>query len=320
MKKNKIVLPILLVVSSLFVACSPKEPGNTTAEPQVLQSKTEKMVDLTKMTPTAVFQDVALERNTEMRGIGVTEDEQTFYISQAYGKLPSDLMITKVEKKEDSWEKTEWMHASESGYGSLSVENSGDGKTSLWLESNGTLDDMGTTISCVEWQNEGFLQREYGKTISFDDLDGYFTLQVDAENDWVVLRVISSEGEPRYEFYDRSSLLDEEEPECLYRVTCSGGQKALRKDDSKGRYGTVTFRGFTVGDGYIYQVHGSAQGRIYIAAFDMEGQLVYCKEMKEYTELTYRQPEALSYVNGKLYMLLTTGEKDDRLATVLTFE
>lgn len=323
--RNKIrILSIFLLATLLLVACSPNKGVNEEANvgtDMVPAIKKEAMIDLSKMTAKAVFMDVALERNNAMRGFGVDSKNQEFYISQTYYNLPSDLMINKVELQDEAWVATEWMHAYESGYGGLSVEKDANGNIGLWMESNGTLEDIGTTISYVNWENEGFIQREYGQTFRFDSSEGsYLSPQIDKENDWLVLRVTDKNGS-RYDFYDKSSLLDGEEPKCIYSVTCKAGQKATAgKDDSKGRYGTVTLRGFTVGGGYIYQLHGNAQGKIFVAVFDLEGNLAYCHMVKEYGDLAYRAPEALAYEDGKLYLLLTTGESGDRLASVLAFE
>lgn len=324
MRNRKKWLSLILLSATLLVGCSqtggevPEKEKDVTA----LGEYNEKLVDLTTMRGEAIFTDVALERIYEMRGFGVDVDNQAFYISQTYGSLPSDLMLTKVENVDGVWSGTEWMHAYESGYGSMDVEKGSDGKTYLWLESNGTLEDIGTTISCVEWENEGFLQREYGQTFTFDECKGgYPSPQVDSDNGWLVLRITSEGKDPYYAFYDRNSLLEGKKPVCLYTVTCAAGQKALSGvDDSRGRYGAVTFRGFTVGGGYIYQVHGNSQGRIYIAAFDLKGNLVYCHMIKEYADMTFREPEALAYADGKIYLLLTSGAKGDRLANVITFE
>ena len=172
------------------------------------------------------------------------------------------------------------------------------------------------------WENEGYIQREYGQTLQLDETQGsYVNPQVDSDNDWLVVRITHEEKAPYYAFYDKSSILEGEEPKCLYTVSCEAGQKALSGvDDSKGRYGTVSVRGFTVGGGYIYQIHGNAQGRIYITAFDLKGQLVYCHMIKEYSDMAYREPEALAYVDGKLYLLLTSQLHGDYLANVLTFQ
>ena len=319
----KILLPVLLMISIVISACTQSETNVSGTENSVktLGNYEEKLINLPKMKAKAVFTDVALERPSSMRGLGVDAKNNAFYITQSYGSLPSDVMIGKVESVDGVWSATEWMHAYESGYGYLSLETGDDGKPYMWIESNGSLQDMGTTLSYVAWENETMIQREYGQTFSFDELEGYISAQVDVENDWLVIRVSSTDNEPYYAFYDRSSILAGEEAECLYKVSCAAGQKPTDgKDDSKGRYGSITYRGFAVGGGYIYQVHGNSQGKIYIAAFDLEGNLAYCRLIKEYSDMTYREPNALSYVNGKLYMLITSGENGDRLANVLTFE
>lgn len=324
MRNRKKWLSLVLLSVLLLVGCSQPEENvseeNNNAS--ALGEYSEELIDLTDMTAEAVFTDVAMERNNVARGFGVDADNQVFYISQNYDGLPSDLMLNKVECVDGVWTRTEWMHAYESGYGSLDIEKDDDGKTYLWMESNGSLKDIGTSVSCVAWEDEGFIQREYGQTFSFAECeDSYLNPQVDSENDWLVLRITHDEKEPYYAFYDRSSLLEGEEPVCLYTVSCEAGQTALSGvDDSKGRYGTVTLRGFTVGGGYIYQVHGNAQGRIYIAAFDMEGNLVYCHMVKEYADMAFREPEALAYVDGKLYLLLSSQLYGDYLANVITFK
>lgn len=324
MKKIRILLPVFLAFSLFFAACSkPEDKVQEKENKQGIESLgtySKKLIDLPKMKGTAIFTDVPLERSVSMRGLSVDADKQAFYITQSNGTLPSDTMITKVESKDGAWQKTERMHAYESGYGYLSMENGKDGQRYMWIESNGTLMDVGTTISYVKWENDIMLQREYGQTFRFDELEGSLSAQVDEENDWLVIRVFDADKGAYYAFYDRSSLLSGEEPKCLYKVTCEAGQKIARgKDDSKGRYGNITYRGFAVGGGYIYQLHGNAQGRIYVAAFDLEGTLVYCHEVKELPDLTYREPNALCYTNGQMYLLITSGENEDRLASVMTF-
>lgn len=324
MKKMKILLPVLLMFSLLLSACSSQQDNEVVEVEkgvEALGNYSEELIDLADLKGTAVFTDVALERPSSMRGLGVDAKNGAFYITQSYGSLPSDVMIGKVEAVDGVWQATEWMHTYESGYGYLSIEAGDDGNVNMWIESNGTLEDMGTTISYVGWENEALIQREYGQTFSFDKLDGYISAQVDVENDWLVIRVSSTDGDPYYAFYDRSSILAGEEAECLYKVSCAAGQKPTDgKDDSKGRYGTITYRGFAVGGGYIYQLHGNSQGKIYVSAFDLEGNLAYCHLIKEYSDMSYREPNALSYVDGKLYMLITSGDSGDRLANVLTFE
>lgn len=325
MKKMKIWLPVMLICTLFISACT--KPAEENVDPVVqpgieaLGNYSENLIDLTKLTGEAVFTDVEVEKVTAMRGMGVDDVNQEFYVAQSNGTLPSDMMITKVALKDGVWKETERMHAYESGYGYICFETGSDGKPYLWMESNGSNLDLGTTLSYVQWQDDTLIQREYGQTFEFSELDGSLSAQVDLENDWLVVRVSNSKTGAYYAFYDRSALLAGEKAECLYTVSCEAGQKATGgKDDSKGRYGTITFRGFAVGGGYIYQLHGNAQGRIYVAAFDLEGTLIYCHEVKELSELTYREPDALSLVNGKLYLLLTSGEDEDRLASVMTFK
>lgn len=321
MKRNKKWLLILTVITLLLTACQTQTAEKNGVE-QGLGSYREKLADLTKMTGKAVFTDVGLQRATVMRGFGVDEENKAFYISQPYRDEPSDLILTKVESIDNTWQGTEWMHVWESGYGGLCFEKGKDGNPYLWMESNGTLEDVGSTISYVEWQNEAFLQTEYGQTFSFDETKyGNPSPQIDEENDWLVLRMTGGDDGTFYAFYDRSSLLNGEDAECIYKVSCASGQKASSGvDDSRGRYGTITCRGFAVGGGYIYQVHGNANGKIYITAFDLKGNLVYCHLVSEYEDLSYREPEGLAYVDGKIYLLLATGSSSDYLASVIVFE
>ncbi|MCD8046261.1 MAG: Ig-like domain-containing protein [Clostridiales bacterium] len=295
--------------------------GGETAYCGVIVDCEEELIDLSGMTANAVFTDVDVERSTTMRGLAVDADSMTFYISQSAGTLPSDMMISKVESVDGVYDNTEFMHAYESGYGGIALEQGAGGEAYLWLESNGTLDDIGTTVSRTAWEDGVLIQREYGDTISFAELDGYVSPQIDLENDWLVVRAMGADGSYCYYFYDRSSVLAGEEAIYLHSVTCAADQTPIAgNDDSNGRYGMVTFRGFTVGGGYIYQVQGNSQGKIYVSVFNMEGELMYVHIVTEYEDMIFREPEAVSYADGKLYLLLTSGESGDYLANVLVFE
>ena len=299
--------------------------GEQTAYCGVLVDAQGSMIDVSKQKATAVFSDMILYQPTEIIGLAYDSMENSFYFSQAYGNssykgVASDIMVTKVEHltdqdtEEATWAKTGWMRFYESGLGHITAENDGKG-AKLWLASGGDYYGSGTTISRVDWKAGTYGQLEYGETYQLADWDDYLCVAVDVENNQVVMY---DEVEKAYYIYDREALLNGGTAVYLHKFTCENNKKPVAGiDDSQGRY-NATLRGFAVADGYIYQVSG--QSSMYISVFDLNGDLQYCHRVMDYDDLEFRVPQAITCVDGKVYMAVATGSTACYFANVWMFE
>lgn len=292
--------------------------GDQVAYCGVMVDLTDSYVDLHEQEMKALVLDLTLERYTVPRDMDVDMEQKALYFVQTYGNAPSDLLFTKVELVDGGWERTEWMHLYESGYGLLSLDHDENGDVYLWSNSNGNFNDEGATISRVAWEHEGFYQQEYGLTMDFGL--SVEEIAVDEENDLVVLRT-AGEMYKNYIYYDRESLLAGEEPIPLYTLSYSTNQTPTTGvDDSNNTYSMYTNQDFTVCGRYIYQLNGQAEQNVYISVFDIEGNFIYCRLITEYEDISFREPESLTYDDGKIYVVFASGESGNRWSNVFFFE
>ena len=292
--------------------------GDQVAYCGVLVDLTDDCVDLAQQEMKEVALDITLERYTVPRDMDVDMENNAMYFVQTYGTTPSDLLFTKVELVDGTWTRTEWMHLYESGYGLLSLDKDEKGNVYLWSNSNGNLSDEGETVSRVAWEDEGFYQQEYGLTMDFGVKPE--EIAVDEENDLVVLQT-TGDMYKMYTYYDRESLLAGEEPIPLYTVTLKTNQSAAAGvDQSNGTYGMYKNQDFTVSGRYIYQLVGQAEKHVFIAVYDIDGTLQYCRLISEYTDLDFREPESLTYDDGKIYVVFASGTSGNRWSNVFVFE
>lgn len=268
------------------------------------------IVDISSKKATTLFSDMMLNAQTKILGMGVDETSNAMYFSQVYGAsayipVNSDLIVTKVALEKDTWTRGSFMRFGESGEGHLDVEN---GK--IWIESGGSYLGLGETISCVDWEDKGFVQGSFGQTYNVGELEGT-KLAVDSENNMVAVYDSSNK---QYLIYDKSALVEGAENAYLHAVVCAKDQEpALGVDDSQNHYNT-SIRGFALADGYIYQISGG--NSIYVSVFDLSGKLQYCKKIEDNPDLQLRMPAAIAVENGNVYLCVQSGDETCYFANV----
>lgn len=288
----------------------------------VIVTDNANMVDVTKMKAEIVFSDIMLHAQTEITGMAYDSVSNAFYFSQSYGPsvyepLFSDIIVSEVKKTESgdgAWGLGSYMNFYESGEGHLGLENK-DGKTYLWLESNGSYLGSGTTVSHVEWEDEAFCQETYGDTFSLDGVQDTLQPTLDAKNDLVM---VYDNDTKEYLIYDRSDLLEGKNPAYLHKVKCAKGQEAVAgADDSQNHY-NISICGFALSDGYIYQLSGRSS--IYVSVFDLEGKLQYCHKLTDYTDMDTRIPAGIVVEDGIAYIGIQSGSESFYFANVWKYE
>lgn len=298
--------------------------GDHTYHCGILVDTVGEIVDVTKLHANVVFSDIMLNSQREIEGMAIDPLENAFYFSQVYGAsvyypLASDIIVTKVEwgKNEDgeeAWVRGDYMRFYESGSGMITADVL-NGKTALWLESNGSFQNSGTTISVAPWQDGGHDQENIGNTYELAGLEGFVNPVVDVKNDLVLAYDTAVKA---YKLYGKTDLMEGEALTYLREIKCEAHQTpAMGLDDSQGRY-NASIRGYALGDGYIYQLSGNSS--IYITVFDLEGQLQYCYRVMDYPEMETRLPAAIAYKDGKLYVTIASGNSTCYLANVWVYE
>ena len=259
------------------------------------------VIDITGKKAEALFSDMILNAQTKIVGMGVDTTNNAIYFSQSYGAsayvpVNSDVIVSKVELKEGTWTRGSFMRFCESGEGHLDVE---DGK--IWMESGGSYLGLGKAISCVTWEDKGFVQESFGQTYDIGELEGT-KLAVDSENDMVA---VYDADNKQYLIYDKSSLKEDTQNTYVHAVVCAKDQEpALGADDSQNHYNT-SIRGFALADGYIYQISGG--NNIYVSVFDLNGKLQYCEKIEDFTDMEMRFPAAIAVENGNVYLGIQSG-------------
>lgn len=291
--------------------------GEEVAYCGVLVDPSGSMIDVTKLTGNEVFTDLELYSGTEIRGMSVDAKNQIVYFSQGYGSnsyvpLNSEVLISKVQKKDDVWGASSWMRFSGSGKGSICI----DSDSRLWMESNGDYIGYGKSISLVDWSDNVYGQDEFGQTIVLQGIGSGMTVTADPENNMVM---IYDRAAKCYKIYDREALIaGDNAPEYVHAFACKSNQTPVAgEDDSQGRY-NASIRGYALYDGYLYQFSGSSS--IYVSAFDMNGTLQYCHRLENLPEVDYYMPASISVSGGKIYLVFATGSADYNFANLLVFE
>lgn len=293
--------------------------GERTAYCGVIVNDTGNMVDVSKQKAKVIFSDVMLDEPGEITGFAVDTSENAYYLAQdyatsSYGKLPSDIVVSKVAKDKGVWKTVEWMRFYESGTGRIALEKDGTG-TYLLTESNGSYYDSGTTVSRIGWKNGSYEQEIFGETYGFGNEKGSASPAVDAENGLVM---IYDNVRKSYRLYDRKTLKNGEDAVYLHEVVCANDQQpATGLDDSQGFY-NATVRDFAIADGYIYQISGSSS--IYISVFDLNGILQYCYRVPDYKDMKVRVPGGVVCEDGKIYIAVGSGNKEYLFGNVWVFE
>lgn len=293
--------------------------GDESVRCGVLVDAVGSMIDITNMSAQEIFTDIELHSGTEIMGMAVDAENQVVYFSQGYGSasyvpLNSELLINKVEKKDDAWELTSWMRFSGSGKGPICVDN--DGKTPrLWMECSGDYIGYGKAISLVDWSDNSYCQDTYGQVFHPQGVTGSMTVTADTENNMVL---VYDRAEKCYRIYNRAEMLaGEEAPEYVHSFACASNQTpATGVDDSQGRY-NASIRGYALYDSYLYQFSGSSS--VYLSVFDLEGNLQYCHRLENLPDVDYYMPASISIADGKIYVVFATGSSDYNFANLVVF-
>lgn len=268
------------------------------------------IVDITSKKVEILFSDMMLNAQTKIAGMGVDVSGSAIYFSQSYGATAyapenSDVIVTKVELQKNVWTRGGYMRFYESGEGHLDVENE-----KIWMESGGTYLGIGTKISCVDWQENGFVQESYGQTYDVGKLDGT-KLAVDSENNMVAIYDATNK---QYLIYDKSGLKEGEANTYLHAVVCAKDQTPIfGTDDSQNHYNS-SICGFALADGYIYQISGG--NNCYVSVFDLNGTLQYCERIEDFTNMETRIPAAIAVENGHVYLCVQSGRESCYFANV----
>ena len=294
--------------------------GNEAVRCGVLVGGEGSMIDVTKLSIREVFSDLELHEATEITGMAVDAENQAVYLAQRYGSdsyvpLNSEMIVSKVERKGDSWELSGWMRFSGSGRGSICVDN--DGQTPrLWMECGGDYVGYGKSISLVDWSDNSYCLDSYGQVFTPQGVRSGMTVTADTENDMVL---VYDRAEKSYRVYNRADMLaGESAPEYVHTFTCKANQTpAAGEDDSQGRY-NASVRGYALHDGYLYQFSGSSS--IYLSVFDLNGNLQYCHRLTDLPDQAYYMPASVSIADGKVYVVTASGDSGYNLANVWVFE
>lgn len=292
--------------------------GGRTAYCGIMVDAQGEMLELSDTQAVEIVPPVQLYHQHTIISFAADPENGAFYFSQQYAeKLLSDSMITKVTQVDGVWQRTEYVHLYNHGYGYFTIEKDGD-DTYLLSESNGVLTNQGTTISRVLWENEKFYDEEFGDTYELGGLEGSPRPQSSVDDDVVVVYDFNGR-DSSYAIYDRDALYSGQENNYLYRVRCASRQTPVAgEDDSDGKYNSA-IRGFVYKDGYIYQLSGS--GKIYISVFDLQGNLQYCHEVEEYPDLPRRQPGSIAISGDDIYIAVNSAENTTvNLASVWKLE
>ncbi|MBQ8803273.1 MAG: Ig-like domain-containing protein [Tyzzerella sp.] len=275
--------------------------GDNTGYCGVIVDGIGSIVDITSKKAKSIISEMMLNSQREIEGMAVDTANNAMFFSQIYGteiydSLYSDYIVSKVELQKDKWTRGGFMRFYESGEGHLDVE---DGK--IWMESNGEY-GVGTTISCVEWEDNGFVQGSFGQTYNIGEVSGT-KLAVDSENNMIAVYDVANK---QYLIYSRDTLAEGTENAYIHAVACALDQKpALGVDDSQNYY-NASIQGFALADGYIYQIVGSSNA-MYVSVFDLSGQLQYCSEIEFKTDLEDCTPAAIAVEDGEVYVCLQSG-------------
>lgn len=279
------------------------------------------MIDVTKLSTKEIFTNLELHSAAEITGMAVDAEKQVVYFAQGplgienYAPLNSDVLVSKVELKDNAWKLSDWMRFSGCGKGSISLDK--DGETPrLWMECNGDYVGYGKAISLVEWSDNAYAEDSFGKVFHPRGISGGMTVTADTENNMVL---VYDRAEKCYRVYDRADMLaGEEAPEYVHSFRCKANQTpAAGVDDSKGRY-NASIHGYALHDGYLYQFSGSSS--IYLSVFDLEGNLQYCHRLTDLPETDYYMPASISVADGKIYVAIATCSSEYNLANLLVFE
>ena len=295
--------------------------GNESAVCGVLVDAKGSLIDATKQTRKELFTDLELYSTAQIAGMTVDVENQTVYFAQgplsisSFAPLNSDVLVSKVQLKDKSWDLAGWMRFSGCGKGSISVDKDGQ-TTRLWLESNGDYIGYGNSISLVDWSENSYCEDSYGQVFNPQGVSGSMTVTADSESNMVLVYDRSAKC---YRIYDRAQMLaGEEAPEYVHSFSCKANQTpAAGVDDSKGRY-NASVHGYALYDGYLYQFSGSSS--IYLSVFDLEGNLQYCHRLVDLPDTDYYMPASISVADGKIYLAIATGNSDYNLANLLVFE
>lgn len=281
--------------------------GEATAKCGILVEPAGQMKDLTMTRANEIFGGVQLYQKHEVIDFAADGEAGEFYFSQKYDfKIPSDSMITKVSQVDEVWQRTDYVHMYNHGFGFFSLEKE-DGKVYLLSESAGVNTNAGTAISRAGWDSRALYDEEFGDTYTLGGLEGSPRPASDVEGDLVVVYDFNGR-ESYYAIYDRSALYNGEENDYLHRFRCESRQQPVNgEDDSNGKYNSA-IRDFAVKDGYIYQLSGT--GKLYISVFDFSGQLQYCHEITEYPEVPVRTPGGISFSGDDVYVAVYSAKTD----------
>ena len=286
----------------------------------VLVGGEEKLIDVTELTAKEIFSDLELHAATEITGMAVDTENQAVYFAQKYGSnsympLNSEIIISKVEQKDDAWALSSWMRFSGSGKGAICMDN--DGQTPrLWMECSGDYIGYGKAISLVEWSDDSYCMEAYGQIFEPQGISGGMTLTADTENNMVL---VYDRAEKIYRVYNRADMLaGESAPEYVHSFSCKANQTPMAgEDDSQGRY-NASIRGYALYDGYLYQFSGSSS--IYLSVFDLNGNLQYCRRLMDQIDKDYYAPASVSIADGKVYVVIASGNSEYNLANLWVFE
>ena len=283
--------------------------GDKTGYCGVIVDSIGELTDISSKNPSLLFNQMELYEKVEVAGMAVDATDNAIYFSQNYGvkghtPLNADLIVTKVGLIDNTWTKGSYMRFYLSGEGHFDVK---DG--TVWMESSGS--GYGKTISCVQWEDEGFVQDAFGKTYDIGELNGT-RLTVDSKNNMVA--VYDSEHK-QYLIYDSSVLTEDASNPYIHAVVCASNQEPVRGvDDSRGNY-NASVAGFALADGYIYQFGGS-KTQMFVSVFDLSGQLQYCEKLEIETDIEDCTPVAIAVENGEVYVCMQSGDSSCYYANV----
>ena len=251
-----------------------------------------------------VVQERELIKWTILQNWDYVEETGDFFFIQQYDTTPSDLIVTRLAP--DGTETH--MRFLNSGHGNqLSVEYEDEEHIYLWMNANGDIGNSHDSIMRVLWEDGGVVDNDAEHLWKLDGVTYGPAVSVDKEMGLVAVHV--KQGTTMtVQFYDLESMLNKE-PILIHSYDILLGTDATQM-------GYYSFQGICLHDGILYRLEGEPKDDIYLAAVDMQGNVLYRELVLGYETIEYREPEGVQVVDDVIHIGIGSGASGNRRANV----
>lgn len=251
-----------------------------------------------------VMQEKELSKWTIMQNWDYVEETGDFFFIQQYDKTPSDLLVTRLAP--DGTET--YMRLLDSGHGNqLSVEYVDEEHIYLWVNANGDIGNSHDSVMRVLWEDDGVVENDVEHIWKFDEVSYGPAVSVDKEMGLVAIHVKQGTTMTIH-FYDLESML-KKEPVLIHSYDILLG----RNDKEMGYF---SFQGICLHDGILYRLEGEPEKDIYLAAVDLQGNVLYRELITGYENVEYREPEGVQVIDDVIHIGIGSGASGNRRANV----